>query len=176
MAPSGGGDLRVRLKDIGSEGIRLSWDLTPSFLRACLGEASTGAPSGDVSLALTRNGARIYARGAVRARVEVSCGRCLEPATASIDSPVEVTFVPASLAPQPEQHEIHGDDPDYCTYSGEEIDLSELVRESVLLGVPLAPLCREDCRGLCPRCGTDRNRATCACPAAEEQAASRLRL
>ena len=169
--------MRVRLKDIGSEGIRLSWDLTPSFLRACLGEGSSGPFRGHFSVSLTRNGARVFAHGVAHAQAEVPCGRCLEPAQIGIDSPIDVTFVPGALAQEPAQHEIHGDDPDYCTYTGEEIDFSDLVRESVLLGVPLAPLCREDCRGLCPQCGTDRNRGSCTCPSpAEERAGNRLRL
>jgi len=171
--------LRVRLKDIGSEGIQISWDLTPSFFHACLSEAVTGPThaSGDVTMSLTRNGARVYAHGAVHARFGVTCGRCLEAAPIVIDSAVQVTFVPASLAPEPAEHEIHGDDPDYCTYSREEIDFGDLVREQVLLGIPYAPLCREDCQGLCPRCGTDRNRASCACPPLEDgKVAGRLRL
>lgn len=159
--------MRVKLKDIGSDGLRLQWPLNSSSLRTWVGE--TGPPpqeaAGDVSIALTRNGARVFAHGVVRARMLLPCGRCLEPADVCVDSPLQVTFVPAPLAPQPKESELHGDDPDYCTYRGVEIDLGDLVREQVLLGIPFAPVCREECRGLCPRCGADRNRNSCACPA-----------
>ena len=52
------------------------------------------------------------------------------------------------------------------TYSGEEVVLDDLVREQILLGVPSYPLCREDCAGLCPRCGQDLNRGRCECDTA----------
>lgn len=167
------------MKDIGSEGIQVSWNLAPPFLRACLLEtiANPAKASGNVTMSLTRNGARVYAHGAVHAQVEIACGRCLDVAPVAIDSTVQVTYVPASLVPQPAEHEIHGDDPDYCTYSGDEIDFGDLVREQVLLGIPYAPLCREDCQGLCPRCGTDRNHTACACPPLEDgKVAARLPL
>ena len=171
--------MRVKLKDIGSGGLRLHWRLDGWRLRAWIGEtgADPDRAEGEATLLLTRNGARVFAQGAVRAQVQLPCGRCLEPAAVGIDSPLQVTFVPAPLLPETKETELRGDDPDYCTYRGEEIDLSDLVREQVLLGIPYAPVCREDCLGLCPRCGIDRNRASCACPADQNAVgAGRLRL
>jgi uncharacterized protein len=59
--------------------------------------------------------------------------------------------------------ELAEDDLDLYTYEGEEVDLSPLFREQVVLAVPFAPLCSEDCKGLCPQCGADRNLERCDC-------------
>lgn len=59
--------------------------------------------------------------------------------------------------------ELSGDDLDVYGYEGEEIDLTPLFREQIILAVPFAPLCSEECRGLCPQCGADRNQETCDC-------------
>jgi uncharacterized protein len=59
--------------------------------------------------------------------------------------------------------ELTDDDLDLYGYDGEEIDLTPLFRDQVVLAVPFAPLCSEDCKGLCPQCGADRNLETCDC-------------
>jgi uncharacterized protein len=59
--------------------------------------------------------------------------------------------------------ELTDDDVDLYGYDGEEIDLTPLFRDQVVLAVPFAPLCGEDCKGLCPQCGVDRNLETCEC-------------
>ena len=59
-------------------------------------------------------------------------------------------------------------------YQGDRLDLGEVVREQVLLGLPLKPLCREDCQGLCPRCGKNRNAGPCGCTPEEEEGDPRL--
>lgn len=59
--------------------------------------------------------------------------------------------------------ELTDDDLDLYGYDGEEIDLTPLFRDQIVLAVPFAPLCSEDCKGLCPQCGADRNLETCDC-------------
>ncbi|ACY14436.1 YceD family protein [Haliangium ochraceum] len=59
--------------------------------------------------------------------------------------------------------ELEDDDIDLYGYEGESIDLTPLFHDQVVLAVPFAPLCHEDCKGLCPQCGVDRNRETCDC-------------
>ena len=73
----------------------------------------------------------------------------------------------ASEAAEPadggEGAEIAEEDLDLFPYDGDAIDLEPLFREQFVLAVPFAPLCREDCKGLCPQCGIDRNTGTCSC-------------
>jgi uncharacterized protein len=62
-----------------------------------------------------------------------------------------------------EEREIQEDDFEISYYRDDQIDLNELLREQFYLALPMKPLCSEECKGLCPQCGINRNTATCAC-------------
>ena len=96
----------------------------------------------------------IVATGRVTAPWRGPCRRCLVEAHGIIDVEVREVF---EEHPDPEQ-----------TYpiQGDRLDLEPLVRDTVLLELPLAPLCRDDCAGICPTCGADRNVAPCRCEVA----------
>ena len=93
----------------------------------------------------------IVVRGTVGAHWEAACSRCLAPVTGEVQAHVDELFEP---------HPLEGE-----TYllDVDVIDLAPLVRDVLLLEVPAAPVCRDDCAGLCPQCGIDRNSATCDC-------------
>lgn len=114
----------------------------------------------------------------VTSAMEVVCGRCLEPYVVPVAADVETRFVPpaefakvtAETAARDgalKRGEIESDvehhDLGLAEYRGETIDLGEVVREQLYLALPMKPLCTEDCKGLCPVCGANRNRETCAC-------------
>jgi uncharacterized protein len=98
---------------------------------------------------------RYYWRGGLRTRVKTGCRRCLAELEVEIDQPIEVLFTEEENAEDPAVYVI----PSRAT----ELDLSEAVREELMLAVPDYSLCREECRGICPRCGADLNTATCSC-------------
>lgn len=93
----------------------------------------------------------IVVHGTVAAEYESECSRCLAPVRATFSVPVRELF---------EHSPIDGE-----TYQleGDEVDLELPVRDAVLLDLPQAPLCREDCAGLCPACGIDHNLSACEC-------------
>ncbi len=98
----------------------------------------------------------LRARGTVRAPWRGSCRRCLAPVEGQVEAVIDERFV----------HEERDDDDELAyRYQGDEVDLAPLVHDAVFLELPLAPLCRPDCQGLCPQCGADRNVAPCACRA-----------
>jgi uncharacterized protein len=114
-----------------------------------------------VSLQLERDGAEVVATGEIEATVPQSCGRCLEPFPARVKA-----FVDVRLAPRPttaSNVELAPDDLDVDFYANDELDVSRLIETETTLALPMKPLCRDDCRGLCPVCGINRNTATCAC-------------
>ena len=82
----------------------------------------------------------------------LACTRCLEDFSRQVTIPFGETY-----------REDGVDDPDALSYHGDEIDIAEPVREALIMAEPLKPLCREDCQGLCPRCGVNRNETPCAC-------------
>jgi uncharacterized protein len=101
--------------------------------------------------------------GRVRTSLRLQCGRCLEPFTVPIDSSFDLRYLPQPTGSTHEEHEIYEDDLTTSYYSDETLDLGELMREQLELALPMKPLCSEDCKGLCPECGTNLNKATCGC-------------
>jgi uncharacterized protein len=96
----------------------------------------------------------IDADGTVRAPWEGICRRCTIPVTGELSIAVRERFGAAPIA-EDELYPIVDDT----------IDLGPLVRDAIVLDLPMAPLCREDCKGLCPQCGADRNESECSCVA-----------
>jgi len=94
---------------------------------------------------------------------EVACSRCLAPVPFSRRGEVSWTFAPAHRRPSEEETELTASDLDVVWYDDFVVPFDPLVEEQLQLELPMKPLCRPDCLGLCPRCGTDRNTAPCDC-------------
>jgi len=117
------------------------------------------------------DGSTIHVRGRLSGSLETECARCLEPYPLVVGQELDLFYLPrAKGEPQEQEEEVELSDRDVVVgyYDGDRLDLGEAMREQIVLGLPLKPLCREDCRGRCPSCGRDRNRQDCACPPAEE--------
>ncbi len=111
-----------------------------------------------------RLGARLLFRGEIRGEVELSCSRCLESFPFAVREPLQLLLEPAPPHVVPEGGiELDPDDSEVGRYGGDELDFDALVVEILTLVWPMQPHCREDCRGLCPGCGTNRNREACRC-------------
>lgn len=125
------------------------------------------AEPADVNGRVRRSGNDVELRGEVRTRVQVGCSRCLKPVELPIHAEFDERFVPAVSWRAEEQHELRAEDLNLAVFDGEAIELDDLVREEILLAVPARVLCREDCQGLCPLCGIDRNASSCRCGIAD---------
>ena len=149
-------------------------DLPREFLDAVLrADPPTEFHAGGASHirgAATKMGRKVLVRTRFQVPLTGQCKRCLKPI--QLDEAVELTrtYVPEDRAHAPAEHksaEPEGSfDPallDEDTYAGKEIDLAPAVREQILLHIPPPPLCRDDCLGLCPRCGKDLNDGECGC-------------
>ena len=118
---------------------------------------------------MEKDGDVVFVHGRVQARVPQVCSRCLESYEATIDANVETRLVP-SPAGRGEERELGRDDLETDVYDHDQIDLTALIETETTLGLPMKPLCREGCGGLCPTCGASRNAAPCACaPAADSR-------
>ena len=98
-------------------------------------------------------------------RIELSCSRCLEPVVADLKGKFDLLYRPLGVDQRKsgEEIEITADDVEIGYYRGNGLLLEDVLKEQVLLQLPLKPLCREDCKGLCPKCGANRNAAVCGC-------------
>jgi len=112
---------------------------------------------------LSRADERTFVRGAIKADAEIDCTRCLEPVERPIDITFEDVFVEAVAESDKDEVELAVEQLDEALLESEEIDLAEVVREQILLDLPEQIFCKEDCRGLCPQCGGNRNLIDCSC-------------
>jgi uncharacterized protein len=119
------------------------------------------------TLRVDRTNRGVLIRGRVRGQVPLVCSRCLIPFEESIVTAVEEEF---SLDPAPAEArgELNADDFVSWVGPGHEVDLTEIVRQTLQMSVPMAPLHAPDCRGLCPVCGTNWNERACEHSASRE--------
>ena len=116
-------------------------------------------------LQLSRRVEDVYVKGNFSASVEVECRCCIEPFATSVSGDIEVQFYPADVATAPDPWQA---DTGERYYLGDTIDLSDEVRQSLILEIPNWPLCSERCQGLCPQCGENLNVTDCDCHISEE--------
>jgi uncharacterized protein len=117
----------------------------------------------DVHLRATYAGSgEIVVRGTVNGALRQECRRCLEPVPGMMDEEVTMVFLPATSEGAEEDGDVRLFD-DHVA----ELDLSDPVREEILLGIDLFVVCDPKCRGLCPQCGVNRNTESCSCGTAE---------
>lgn len=105
----------------------------------------------------------IRLNGALATRLEVGCARCLEPVQLEVTRSFELLYRPQGSDARAEELSVTDAEAEIGYYRGDGIELDDVLREQILLSVPLKSLCREDCRGLCPHCGQNLNHETCSC-------------
>lgn len=111
------------------------------------------------------DGESVTVFGVFRGEGAVACSRCLDAVQWMVDEPYSVTYRWPDNTPRDEEVGLEEEDLDVSFLEGNEIDLLELAAEQILLTLPMRILCDENCAGLCPTCGANRNRAVaCECP------------
>jgi len=105
---------------------------------------------------LTNNGRVLKIKGVIHAAAKHQCSSCLEDFMTEVDIPFSDNY-------QEDSNEHIEPDADLAYYNGDEIDIADLVRESMILAEPLKIVCSESCRGLCPHCGINLNTTECHC-------------
>ncbi len=164
---SAGTGMKIAVKDIKATPRRLAYteDVAELNRRLARGVQDFQLPHGvDVDVEYYRAGLDLFFNGSVHGDVAGTCGRCLEEYPFRVDRTFAVVLTPRAAAIT-EGGELDEEEIARTTYEGEEVDLTPLVSEEVLLALPTRPLCTETCRGLCPSCGTNLNTGACACPA-----------
>ena len=158
--------LQINLKAIPETGLEIVIDLGQEWFARWHGE-DPGLDFADARITglvhLSKHGHDLLVRGNLSGQMELACGRCLEffAAPATIDFDLLLVPGPASASPAEEELSLADLDLDY--YNGEMVDLESLLREQIILMIPLKPLCDETCQGLCPQCGANLKRETCTC-------------
>jgi len=157
--------MRYKIKDIPSDGLLVEQELPRSLLAEALQgmDADLDATTGNVRVELSKDrDDNVFANGDLKALLTLPCASCLGPSLVKISSRLKVTFV----APGPEDEErSEGEDPlddvDVTAHDGEEVDLGAFIREQLILAIPMSVRCRDNCAGLCPTCGQNKNERDC---------------
>jgi uncharacterized protein len=107
----------------------------------------------------------IHLKGHLKTTLEASCDRCLGRVEMPVNRDLDLFYRPMSTIAREEEVEISPGELDIGFYSGEGIELEDVLSEQVILSVPMKLICRPECQGLCPTCGANRNIQDCHCPA-----------
>ena len=158
---------KIRVEDITEEGLEVHFSDPKEEWNRYLQET----PSIDfiikgpvvVEARLRLTGKAVQVQAEVHTTLSLRCCRCLEDFPYSLTSPIVVTLFPGTHVAKEGEIELEREDLETAYFSGDEIDLSGLIREQIFLTIPYKPLCHEDCKGLCSRCGANLNIVDCGC-------------
>ena len=155
MSVGNGSEMRIRISQL-SNGIH-EYRFTPEPSE--IGLESNFGGSVAVDAVLDKTPRQIYLKADVRTTGLFQCDRCLEEFELPISGGFKTLYVYDELVAARDP----GEDVQVITLDTVYLDLAEDVRQMVMLSVPLKLLCKTDCKGLCPHCGTDRNTKACSC-------------
>ena len=164
--------MRVNLSDIRKEGLDLDFNETAKDLD--LEYPDTGF-EGEIhtSVHLARLGDNVMVTGETAAGLVLECARCLKPFRVPLRLDLKSLFSPSSGTGTAggKEAEVSEDEMEYH-FSGKTLDLGDLIREQILLAMPMVPVCRPDCKGLCGVCRKDLNLEECVCHTEEKDGPS----
>lgn len=179
----------VKIEQIKETGLQLNEPIGLNLLGEALGGGESGEDTGfraagpsTLKASLRKVSGGVLLEGQFTATVTSECKRCLGDVELKVPVSFTLNLVPKSLVhgddylkddeslmekKERSQGETGGsfemEDADQEVFDGKTIDLDPIVREQLILALPLTTVCREDCKGLCPQCGINRNDATCSC-------------
>jgi uncharacterized protein len=173
--------MKFKVKDIGEDGVGVDLAITPAWLAQECADLELRPDTEETGKGLAFHG-RIertaddyLLRGKLTGGLLVPCARCLETARLPLDVDVSVVYVEpdGDAANDNEENDSLGA-PDVLTVEDGTINLSSELRDELMLAVPVSVLCQEDCAGLCPVCGGNRNVTACSCVEKQQQSQSKF--
>lgn len=159
--------MNYRIEDIPAEGIALEGEQDEQWL------SNLFPPQENVEFSfvsplryrfhLSRAGSLVLVKGSLHLTVQLACSRCLELVSFPLAPEFSFSLRPGGPGKPAEERELKREELDTEFYRGDSVDLGLIIQNQIVLSVPFRALCREDCRGLCPQCGANRNKETCQC-------------
>ena len=160
--------LQVSISKIPNEGLDIDEVVNGEVLAIDPEELSTGKDGRFKAHVERSDDLSLHVRGHLSLKTSGPCARCLADTPLNVDQELDLFFLPESKAmaehDDEEGAELQDRDLVVTFYKGDILDLGGVVREQILLAQPMKRLCREDCKGVCPNCGADRNLTNCGCP------------
>jgi uncharacterized protein len=153
-------EFTIPITDLDVAGREVKFTVRAAWLRGALedSDATAAGVDGSLDVRVSKSGNDVVVRGQLVADLTVPCARCLESVKLHIDQPMTALMVPASdLRAAKKDEDMSPEELDVTAYSGDTIALDELVRDELLLEIPMIPLCSEDCPGMSPPPGISGN-------------------
>jgi len=110
-------------------------------------------------------GGEVRVKGKVETDLETDCDRCLAPTTYHVASEFDLFYQPAAVVAGEDEIALNEGDAEIAFYELPGLELEQIVREQVLLQIPMQRVCKPECKGICPLCGVNRNEVSCQCEA-----------
>ena len=164
--------MRIRIEELKGGKLHQKFEETPESFAVLKEMVDNGVCDFltpiQASLRAQQIGDIVELEGKIATMVRLDCGRCLQSFEMTIESKFALTYCQGEPDPEDsdanqEELELTAEDMGLIHYQGEEINLENEIQEQVVLAFPLKTLCRPNCRGLCPKCGSDLNAAKCDC-------------
>ena len=164
MSVSAGGvsDLFLDVKELAVRKLRIRKTYTPGSIDFHSSEIKQVAPV-EVTAAAELLEGQIRIEGQLETKIEMACARCLEPVIEDVNRSFDLFYAPLPKGDKPKEDRLKDDDTDIGFFEGDGLFLADVLREQVLLALPLKVICQSDCRGLCPNCGANLNHEECRC-------------
>ncbi len=149
--------MKIKVSDIPESGIEkeLKFPLTLNEVGLTRGV--------DVVLRIRRFGKKVLVDGRTTCVADLVCSRCLKQISRPMDVGFNLEYIPYREYGEKDEHELTSKELDFSFYQDDEIDIGDLIREQIILAVPMKPLCEPDCKGICSKCGTNLNEMSCDC-------------
>lgn len=120
-----------------------------------------------ISGKISRDAAAVKVSGRLTAHLQIECDRCLKFVEFPVDAPFSVQYVTEEDERAQHAVELTEEELNFIVFDGDALDIDELIAEELQLAVPAHVLCKDDCEGLCPVCGLNRNTVDCGCETPE---------
>jgi uncharacterized protein len=157
--------LKINVVTIPEEGLNFALSEDGKWFKECFqdsGHPDFSLRKVDVQCQIIKTSGTIFIKGKISVSLVIYCSRCLEDVNLPVGGDFAYTLVPAKPETK-EDLELTAEELDISYYQGDFIDLKPIICEQIILQIPVKPLCSEDCKGLCPRCGINLNTAACNC-------------
>jgi uncharacterized protein len=153
--------MKVFISEIPEEGLDLTFKGEDFVWIGLKGLNVSTYPHGKVII--EKSGLTVFVKGDFNSELLLSCSRCLETFPFPLDLEFSHTLRPKPIDTLEREVELLPEDLESGYYEEDTVELGRLIEESLLLSIPMKPLCQDTCLGICPMCGVDRNIHLCRC-------------